>query len=140
MTNRPRLSRSGQTLDLSLPMAPWTPRDRGIGGGEKSAAGVPSNYTIRREPLLDLRLRVTEAEWPTLVGFLRAVDDAGIAWSLRPDRDVSTTLTVYLESPSVANDEEITAERDDGDPTVYVVAITVRPTTSTVPDVRLYGT
>jgi hypothetical protein len=134
---RPRLARSGQTLNLSWPMQWWTPVDRAIGGGERSAAGVPSNYVIRTEPLLEVRLRVTEAEWPLLVTFLRAVDAAGSAWTFRPDQNVAADLTVYLERPSVAAGEELRPEmRDEGDHTLFIVPLTLRRTTSTALDVR----
>jgi hypothetical protein len=134
---RPRLSRTGQTLNLTWPMQWWTPADRAVGGGERSAAGVPANYVFRNEPLLEVRLRVTEAEWPGLVTFLRAVDAGGIAWTFRPDQNVAADLTVYLESPSVAIGEELRPEmRDEGDHTLFVVPLTLRRTTSTAFDVR----
>jgi hypothetical protein len=134
---RPRLSRTGQTLNLTWPMQWWTPADRAIGGGERSAAGVPSNYVIRNEPLLEVRLRVTEEEWPLLLTFLRAVDAAGAAFTFRADQNVAADLTVYLERPSVADGEEYRPEgRDEGDHTLFIVPLTLRRTTSVAFDVR----
>lgn len=128
-------------LALSLPMMPWLPDDVPIGGGEKSAAGIPSNFVIRHEPLLHLTLRVTEAEWPQLVAFLRAVDSPGSAFTFIPDQTaLATSYTCYLESPSVASGESYRPiGRDEEYPEVYLFPMTVRRSTSTVFDVRLHG-
>ena len=140
MINVPRLVRTGQDLTLTWPMAPWTPGDRPIGGGERSAAGIPSNYVLRTEPLLRLVLRIDESEWADVVAFLRGVDAAGSSWTLYPDAsDALTSYTVYLESPSVANGEEITPARDENDLSLFTLPVTVRRTSETVFDVPLYG-
>jgi hypothetical protein len=138
MRNRPRFTRSGQTLTLTYPMADLLVSDRPIGGGEDSAAGVPSRYTVARHPLVQLRLRVLETEWPDLVAFLRAVD-AGIAFTWHPDTLEATSYSVYLESPSVAQGESFAPEgRDEGDGSVLLVPVTLRRTTTTAWNVRLY--
>jgi hypothetical protein len=133
---RPRLVRTGQDLTLTRPMAYTRPSDRAIGGGETSAAGVPSRYVIVWLPRLYVTLEFTEAEWPNVSAFLRAVDAGALAWTFYPDAAVATSHTVYLESPSVANDEAIEPQRLDGYPFIYRLPLILRRTTSTVWDVR----
>jgi len=138
LPNLPRLTRSGQTWTGTLPCT-WMEASRPVGGGEVSAAGIPSHYTIRHDPLLRVILRVRESEWASLATFLRAVDDGALSFTFHPDTNVSgTSFTVYLESPSVANGEEISPTRDDRDPGVLLVSITLRRTTSTVFALPLY--
>jgi hypothetical protein len=129
---RPRFARTGQTLDLTHPTQPWTDEDGISGGGEESAAGVPSVWVDHYRPVRRVTLRVLESEWGNLVTFWRATQ--GIAFTHRPDQDVGATEhTVYWETPSLTNDPRatLTYTRDEGDPSVLLVPVALRRTTST---------
>src|SRR5690606_29003619 len=60
---RPQIEWDGHLFRLSLPCRPWVPISRGVGGSERSAAGVPAAYEIRRDRILRVTLRVYEDEW-----------------------------------------------------------------------------
>jgi hypothetical protein len=129
LPNRPRFVRSGQTLSLTWPAQRYTTASRPVGGGEVSAAGVPAAYVVRHEPILRTTLRLTEAEFVLLDTFWRATQ--AIAFTYRVDQDVAADLTVYWDSPSVMSDEELTFERDEGDPSVLLVNVALRRSTAT---------
>lgn len=139
LPNLPRLTRTSQTWTGTLPCT-WTEAVARTGGGERAANGTPSNYVVGTFPLLRVILRVLESEWSTLVTFLLAVDGAGTSFTFHPDTNEATSFTVYLDSPSVMNGEEINYTRDDGDPGVLLVPITLRRTTATPFALPLYPT
>lgn len=138
--NRPRIAYgAGPTvLLLTLPCSRWDPEDRPIGGIDETASGVPVGYLIRTEPLLHLTLRFTEAEWPSIVAWIRAVI-TGAAFTFRLDQnDALTEATYYLEAPSLKGGD-VRPTRNASFPLVYELAITLRRTTDTVLDFRFGG-
>ena len=130
---------AGATFTTTLPQRPWTSWEQKVGGGERTA--VPSIYVIRHEPMMDLDLRIYEGtEQAAFVAFLRAVDDAGASFTVYPDADSLTSLTMYLEHPSVLHNEAIRPTgRDEGDPSVLNYVITVRRTTDGIISQEYYG-
>jgi hypothetical protein len=136
MRNRPRFARSGQTIDCTWPAQPYTTGTLPIGGGEESAAGVPSVYVVRYAPLLRTTLRLTEAEFLSLDTFWRATQ--GIAFTFRTDRDVATDLTVYWHEPHIRDGGELTFTRDENDGATLLVPVTLRRTTQTAFTVPAY--
>jgi hypothetical protein len=129
LPNRPRFVRSGQTLDLTWPAELAVTGTRAVGGGEVSAAGVPAVYVVRHEPIMRLTLRVTESEFVLLDTFWRATQ--GAAFTFRGDQTVATDYSVYWDAPGVVGGEELTFERDSGDPSILRVSVALRRTTST---------
>lgn len=131
MKHRPRLARTGQTLDLTWPAMLYTTATRAVGGGEVSAAGVPSVYVVRHEPILRTTLRVTEPEFAALDTFWRATQ--GQAFTYRVDQNVAADLTVYWEDPALTTSgtAELTFTRDEQYPGLLLVPIALRRTTNT---------
>lgn len=125
-------------LTLTWPQFPWDVGLLLVGGGERTS--VPSNYLIRSEPVMDLRIRVVEGtEQGNLLAFLLLVMD-GRSFTFWPDVDVTgTSYTVYLESPSVANGDKIMPSGRDTEPSVLIYNMTVRRSTSTVISQAYYG-
>lgn len=131
----PRFVYGATTVNLSLPMLPPTPADFSDGGMEFSAAGVPSGYTVRNHSELEIVLRVTEAEYPTIRTMIRALQN-GLSFTFRPDQGVAgEQYTCYLVAP-VAGDR-IEARRSD-EPSVYEVPMTLRTATGAF-DVRYFA-
>jgi len=124
---RPRIVYGGEgtetDLALTLPQRPWTPVGQHTGGSERSAIGIRETYTIRREDLLELRLRLTEAEWPDVYAWIGWAQDSGQSFRWFPDRAASTEHTVDLEAPAAG--EEIRPERTEFG-AVFEVSITLR--------------
>lgn len=130
----------GATLELAEPQRLWRASDRPIGGGEESAAGIPSNYVIRYQPILRLAPRIRESEWAAYVQFLRDVDGAGASFTviLKNEEEDAVSYTVWVESPSVAKEQEIEYEREDNYPSILNTELVLKRTTPEPFDVPFY--
>jgi hypothetical protein len=73
----------------------------GIGGQDVSASGVPEAYEIRRDHLVTWTLVFLESEWIAVETWLRLAQRQQFSFTFRPDKDVATEFTVYLESPKM---------------------------------------
>lgn len=123
------------TLQLSLPQKLWTPFSRAHGGSNVSDSGVPEAFIIRRDQLVNLDLRFTEAEWPSVAAWLEFVQSTAAAFDFWFDpNDVATKYTVYLESPKLG-DGTIEPSRDEFREH-FSIRVTLRSTSSTRFDVR----
>lgn len=131
---RPRFVYGATTLNLLLPMRPPLPLEGSFGGVDWSAASVPSGYTIHEFSDLQVRLRFTEAEWPSVRSMIRACQD-GASFTFRPDQSVVTSYTCYLVSPVAG--EDIRPLRGD-DPGTYELTIVLRTATGAF-DVRYFA-
>jgi hypothetical protein len=120
----------GSAVDFSmtLPQLPWDFGSRGIGGSDVAGSGVPASYEIRRDYLLHLTLRFTEAEWTNVERLVRHLQRNGSA-TLYPDQLQGTTHTVYGELPVMG--DEIRPRRS-AEPSTLELDVTVRRTTQTV--------
>ena len=81
-----------------LTARPWTPADSTVGGSRTAASGVAASYIVRRDGLLELTLRVTEAELATakaLVAFGQT--EESFLWY--PEASENEPVEVYLETP-----------------------------------------
>jgi hypothetical protein len=84
-----------------LPARPWTPADETLGGRRVAGSGVPATYIVRRDALLDLTLRLLEAEWDDLLALVTFGQTGGqITWYPDVDDAPGTSFTVYLEAPA----------------------------------------
>jgi hypothetical protein len=82
----------------------WSPSARDIGGSNKSDAGIPEAFIIRRDQLCDVELRFLESEWATVDTWLAYVIQ-GFSFDFWFNKtDNATKYTVYLESPKVGDD------------------------------------
>jgi len=135
--NRSRFEWGGtESFETSLSAMAWTPADRTVGGAERSTAGVPAAFIVRRDALLDLTLRITEDEWLDFLAFVTAAQ-AGIPITWFPDADEpSLTFTVFLDAPDVGS--QWNPERDDSFLFVFTAAITLRSSPAQVPVWREY--
>jgi hypothetical protein len=98
-TFHPRLMYgAGITLNLSLPLAPWTPGTKGIGGTDESAAGVPEAFRIRRDHKITVSLLLRETEWPAYLQFLTHVMDTASTFEFWFDQTDASTRSVSTAS------------------------------------------
>ena len=58
----------------------------------------------RRDRLLTVPLRFTEAEWPSVRAWLVWAMDTGGSFDFYPDQDVATHYAVYLVSPQISDE------------------------------------
>lgn len=106
----------------------WHPKSKDVGGSNRSDAGIPETFIIRREYTVDVEIRFLESEWAAVDTWLASVI-AGTAFDWWFDKDDNATkYTVYLESPSVGN--EIAPKRDAFGK-VFTLQLTFRTTTAT---------
>lgn len=131
LAHRPRfVYNDGSAVDLTLtyPMRPWDFGSRALGGSDVAASGIPASFEIRRDYLLHLTLRLTEAEWDDVERLVRHLQRNGSA-TFYPDQGVGTNHTVYGESPAMG--EEIRPRRSS-EPSILELDVSVRRTTQTV--------
>lgn len=103
--NTPKVVYNSTTLLFTRPARPWIPGTQGVGAGRaESAAGVPSVWVTRRDRLLSVPLRFTESEWPSVRAWLVWAMDGGGSFAFYPDQNEATSYTVYLVSPSIADE------------------------------------
>jgi hypothetical protein len=118
------------TLTCTLPALPWTPAVETIGGWRDAASGTPASYVVRDDALLDLVVRVEEADWPAFANLLTYGRSAqSVIWT--PDLDEDTTYEVYIVSPKPG--ERFAPSRSTGYQRVYEVTMTLRGKSTVVP-------
>lgn len=128
---------SGTVLTLSIPQRLWRPRSYGEGGHDISAAGIPESFKKRRDQLVRVLLRFTEAEWPSVLTWLEWAQDNSASFSFQFDKDDAlTSYTVYLHSPVMG--EDIEPQRGEAAGT-YDLEVVLRSTNGTRFDVRLFA-
>lgn len=89
-----------------LPVRPWTRPTRTVGGSRVAAGGIPAAYVVRRDYLLNLRLRLFEVELDELQALVTWGQNAEtILWYPDAD-DLATSYTVYLEEPGAGGSWE----------------------------------
>jgi hypothetical protein len=113
--------RSGFTYDdssteirLSLPITPWIPSARSIGGDIESDAGVRSSFIICQRETLGLTLRFYENQWKDIQAWINTVQD-GMPFTWTPDptyRNYPEYDDVVLESPLIGSKYEATPDPD----------------------------
>ena len=102
---RPEVQWDVYLLRLELPMRPAQPVSRGIGGSERSAAGVVAAYEVRRDRLLRLTLRFLESEQQQVEAWLEWAQATGRTFTVLLDQDdPSTAVTCYLEAPAMGDE------------------------------------
>jgi hypothetical protein len=116
MRNVPKVLYNGTTLTFTLPMRPFTPGTKAIGGHGESGAGVPCKFVIRRDRFLDVVLRFYESEGPAVRAWLEWAQDATPgAFTVWPDAAVpGTSKSSYLVSPQVGEDTQPTHDQFEG--------------------------
>lgn len=124
LLRRSRFEFGGQSWTTTYTTRPWVPGDFTIGGSRTSAAGIPAAYVVRRDALVELTLRVTEAEYPRLLALIRyGQSSQTFVWY--PDaNDTSDAVTVYLEAPLAG--ERWSPTRDGAYPRHFEMTITLR--------------
>lgn len=111
----------------TLPARPWTPVDNTVGGSRTAASGVPASYIVRRDGLLELTLRIEEAEWAAFLALI-VFGQSAAAFVWFPDAEEATSFTVYLDSPAAGEKWKPTR---DTYARVFEVTITLRSTDGT---------
>jgi len=86
----------------TLPVRAWVPGDRTIGGILFSTGGVPGAFIVRRDPLLNLVLRVEESEWLDVLALV-AFGQTGQSLLWFPDVDEAPFFTVFLDLPAAGS-------------------------------------
>jgi hypothetical protein len=112
------------TWTTRLPARPWDYSTPTVGGSRTAASGVPAGYVVRRDFLLDVRLRLYETELADL--------DALVQWgqlsetiTFYPDAlETGESFLVYLEHPVAG--EEWRPVRLQEYPRVLEVTLTLR--------------
>lgn len=102
---------------------PWDPARGGVGGSRTAASGVPASYTVRKDELLELTLRVTEAEYATLDALID-FGQTSESFLFYPEADENEPVEVYLEAPLAA--ERWKPTRLGEFPRVFEAAIVLR--------------
>ena len=119
------------TFDATISARAWTPRDATVGGSRTAASGVPASYIVRRDALLDFRLRFWETEWPTVLNLV-SYGQGKQALTWYPDLDdLDVSFSVYLEAP--APGEAFAPERDPDFPRTFELPMTLRGVGAAVP-------
>jgi hypothetical protein len=115
------------TLNLTWPARVWRPQSvRAAGGYRVLASGLAVGYTVRRDETVGLTLRATAAEAESLATMVRwAQDNPATTFTWRPDKDVSTTYTVYLHAPQAVG-ETFEPQTLDGVPGMWTVELVLR--------------
>jgi hypothetical protein len=73
--------------------------DEAVGGVRVSAAGIPASYIVRRETLVDVPVRFTEAEWPDVLALVTFGQSSQVlTWY--PDALEAENFQVYLQKPA----------------------------------------
>jgi hypothetical protein len=119
-------------LDLALPMYPWTYRSGGIGGQAVAASGVQESYVIRTDRLVSCRVRLYEHEINDFLAEVEAIRASGASFTFSFNQDDALTDTsVYWHSPPVP--DEVTVERDESYPGLFVASFELRTATAGAP-------
>lgn len=120
---------SGATLALTLPANAWTPAVRSVGGTDVATSGLRESFTLRRDRLLNVQLRFTEAEWTAVQTWLEwAQDHPATAFDFRPDGAGTTAHSVYLDAPQIGED---TTPEPDAYPGALVLPVVLRRASGT---------
>jgi hypothetical protein len=139
LPHRPRwvYTDTGGAVDytMSLPQLAWDFGSRGFGGSDVSGSGVPAAFEVRRDYLLHLTLRFTEAEWDDVERLVRHLQRSGSA-TFYPDTTAGTNHTVYGDAPKL--EEEVRPSRTE-EPSTLTLAITVRRTTQAIMNDEFYA-
>lgn len=129
------------TLDFSIPARPYMPVDSTIGGTDRSAAGIPAAYEIRRDHNIVVSLRFYESEWPSVQAMLEFGQAHPNTMTFYPDQTVTgTSFTVYLEVPKMG--ERIAPRRMPDFTEVYELDIELSQVNSgsSTPDIQWFAT
>lgn len=125
-------------VDLTRPLALWTPGTDSIGGYDR-AGSTAETFEIVRDEVLSLPLRFIEADWPGLrAALVWAQRNPGTPFDFVYDlNDVAGTTVAgnYLERPRMG--EALRAGRGDVLGT-YALTIELRRADGTPYDVRLW--
>lgn len=123
----------GSPVDYSMSIAqrPWGFGSRALGGSDRSAAGVPAAFEVRRDHLLHLVLRFPASEWDDVERLARHLQGTGSATLYTNQDEVRgfLTHTVYGDAPAI--EEELRPRRSD-EPSTLELQLTVRRTTDEV--------
>lgn len=138
MDRRARFDFAGLTWETSISAQDWIPMDEAVGGQRISAAGIPASYTVRRDVLLEIRLRVRESEWPSLLNLITYGQTAeSFVWF--PDADnAEEFFDVYLHAPVAG--ERFAPSRMADYPQVFEASLTLRGAGTDAPWKNYYGT
>ncbi len=123
----PKVVYGADTLPFELSQKPWTPSSRMIGGGDRSSARVPETFEIRRDYLLEVRLRFPEGAWQAVSEWLEYGQRGGV-FDFYPDQDIATSYPCYLEKPGVG--DEIAPNRSN-EPSTFEISVTLLTTNGT---------
>lgn len=119
---------AAETVDWAtrLPSRPWSYHTSTVGGTRTAAGGVPAGYVVRSDYLLDVTLRLYEAELDDLHGLIEWAQP-GESFLFYPDRtDDSASYLVYLENPKAGEDWR--PQRTGEYPKVFEITLTLRRT------------
>lgn len=126
------------TLLMTQSSTIWTP-DRVLqGGGSESAAGVPENYVIRRDGILNLGLKFLESEWAAVAAFLDfCIGSGSQGWfTFFPDQTKGLNYQSWLLKPKIG--EPWGTKRADGYVKALQIDLTLRTrTTGTIYDIPI---
>lgn len=131
----PKIVYPGGTILCTRPMEPPTPGWRGVGGAERSGAGVVASFLIADEYLLTVPLVFSEADWPAVLAWVR-FGALGGAFTFFPDLNVNAPLSCYLDAPKLGGDVQPTRHTYPG---MWKLTVTLRRTTPEPFDVRFYA-
>lgn len=117
---------SGSETDWStdLPARPWAYRAPSVGGQRTAASGVPAGYTVRRDHMLVVPLRIYETEWTDLLALIDWANAGAESFTFYPDADVATSFACYLESP--AGGDDVAPVRNAEFPQMLELSLTLR--------------
>lgn len=131
LPRRSRFDYGGVVFETSLPCFPWTPLDETVGGRRIAASGIPAAYIVRRDYMLELRLRIYETEFSDYLSLV-SFGQSGQSFLWWPDADdLDTVVEVYLQSPLAG--ESWSPNRVDNFQRVFECSLTLRGVDVAVP-------
>lgn len=136
----PQVIYNAVTVTFTVPMRLWEPESIGVGGSGVSAAGIPESFEIRRDEVVNVKIRFTEAEWADVRTWLiwahRNPSTAFTFYFQRSPDLPSGGVSCYLEKPKPTESIKPTRGETKG---TFELDLTLRSTTGTPIDVTAYA-
>jgi hypothetical protein len=127
----PRFDYAATSLTLTIPQRPWVPRTAAVAGTDTSASGIPAAYLVRRDELMEQRIRFDESEWSSVHALLTAAQLAEVVTVFPDATEPGTSYDCYLDGPKLG-EEDIAPTRDAEYGEVYELLVVWRKVSGSV--------
>lgn len=101
-----------QVLSFTISQRPWIPDSIGVGGSSVAAAGAGEAFEVRRDEILEVRLRFFEMQWPAVRAWLTWAQRTQGSFYFYMEAGVPASARLaYLHSPQMG--ESMKPERGE---------------------------